>query len=121
MYRRRKIGVSEMPSKGVPGMIGKGLNTPDEKLAERTVEAVRYNIRHYLILRNATQSDLAAALHVTKGAISQILSGSICLKLRHACLIAQALGISLSDLTDPQYLLKDQEDTDRMLGKRQER
>lgn len=110
-----------MASKGVPSMSEKVLNALDEKLVEQTEEAVRYNIRHYLILRNATQGDLADALHVTKGAISQILSGSTCLKLRHACLIAQALGVSLSDMTDPKYLLKDQEDTDRMLGKRQER
>lgn len=84
-------------------------------LAER---AVRYNVQRYMSLLGMSQNDLTSVLHVTKGAVSQFLSGASKMKFRQVYLLSKSLGVSIEDLMDPIYMLQDEELTRRMLENR---
>ena len=70
----------------------------DEEDADYAENVIRYGIRHYMDERGMDQGDLAKALHVSRGAVSQMLTGYSRLKFRQIFLSARVLGVSIDDL-----------------------
>ncbi len=81
----------------------------DEEDADYAENVIRYGIRHYMDERGMDQGDLAKALHVSRGAVSQMLTGYSRLKFRQIFLSARVLGVSIDDLFDPKYYMQAQE------------
>lgn len=86
----------------------------DAELAER---AIRYNIQRYMAVLGISQPELAKVLHVTQGAVSQMVTGYSRLKFKQVFLIAKVFGVSIEDLMDPAYMLQDEALRRRMLEK----
>lgn len=78
----------------------------DEEDADYAENIIRYNIQHYMNLRGMTHNDLAKVLHVSRGSVSQMLSGYSRLKFRQIFLIARALDVSIDDLLSSKYYLQ---------------
>lgn len=81
----------------------------NEADADYAENVIRYGIRHYMDLRGIDQGDLAKKLHVSRGAVSQMLTGYSRLKFRQIFLSARALGVSIDDLFNPTYYVQAQE------------
>lgn len=81
----------------------------NEEDAEYAENVIRYNIQHYMNLRGVNQGDLAEVLHVSKGAVSQMLSGYSRLRFRQIFLVARALDVSIDDLLSSKYYLQAEE------------
>lgn len=81
----------------------------DEEDADYAENIIRYNIQHYMNLRGMTHNDLAKVLHVSRGSVSQMLSGYSRLKFRQIFLIARALDVSIDDLLSSKYYLQAEE------------
>ncbi len=77
--------------------------------ADIVERAIRYNTQRYLSLLNLSQNDLTGPLGITKGAVSQLLTGNSKLKFRQVYILARTLGVTVEDLMDPTYMLKAEE------------
>ncbi|MGG7113665.1 helix-turn-helix domain-containing protein [Bifidobacterium catenulatum] len=86
----------------------------DERKAAYIERAIRYNIQRYMDLVGMNQGDMAKVLHVSRGAVSQMLTGYSRLKFRQMYLAAQALGVSIDDLMDPSYMAQADELAQKM-------
>lgn len=86
----------------------------NERKADYIERAIRYNIQRYMDLSGMRQEDMAKVLHVSRGAVSQMLTGYSRMKFRQMYLAAQALGVSIDDLMDPSYMAQDDELTRKM-------
>ncbi len=86
--------------------------------ADTIERAIRYNIQRYLSLLNLSQGDLTGPLGITKGSVSQLLSGNSKLKFRQVYILARALGVTVEDLMDPTYMFKAEELSRQMMEKR---
>ena len=89
------------------------------KRAERTEEVTRYNIRRFMSLCGYNQGDLAEIWGVTRGAVSQRLTGYSQLKFTEVVLAAEWLGVSINDLMNDSYLRQDEELMEKMRGNTQ--
>ena len=67
------------------------------------------NLKHWLLIRGVSQNDLADAVGVTKGAVSQWTSGATMPRVSKIQVIADYLHIGKSDL------LEDKEQNDKRL------
>lgn len=85
----------------------------ESQVAEK---AIRYNIFRQLDLAGMSQNDLIPLLHISKGAVSQLLNGGSRFKFKQVFLIAKAFGVSIEDLLDPTYMFEDEKKRSRMLG-----
>lgn len=85
-----------------------------DKEAAHFLDVVRYNIRRYMRLRGVTQQPLSEILHLTRPAVSQLLTGSSRLRMDQVFIIAQYLGVSMSDLMDETAYRQDEELRQRM-------
>ena len=90
----------------------------NEEDAEYAENVIRYNIQHYMNLRGINQGDLAEVLHVSKGAVSQMLSGYSRLKFRQIFLVARALDVSIDDLLSSKYYLQAEENLRQQMEER---
>ena len=77
--------------------------------ADIVERAIRYNTQRYLSLLNLSQNDLTGPLGITKGAVSQLLSGNSKLKFRQVYILARTFGVTVEELMDPTYMLKAEE------------
>lgn len=77
--------------------------------ADIVERAIRNNTQRYLSLLNISQNDLTGPLGITKGAVSQLLTGNSKLKFRQVYILARTFGVTIEDLMDPTYMLKSEE------------
>lgn len=86
--------------------------------ADIVERAIRFNAQRYLNLLNLPQSALTEPLGITKGAVSQLLSGNSRLKFRQVFILAKTLGVTVDDLMDPTYMFKAEELSRQMMENR---
>jgi len=77
--------------------------------ADIVERAIRYNTQRYLNLLNLSQNDLTGPLGITKGAVSQLLTGNSKLKFRQVYILARTFGVTVEELMDPTYMLESEE------------
>ncbi|MDB6518480.1 helix-turn-helix transcriptional regulator [Bifidobacterium pseudocatenulatum] len=92
-------------------------SSEDDNEADLAERAIRYNIQRYMTVLGISQPELAKVLHVTQGAVSQMVTGYSRLKFKQVFLIAKVFGVSIEDLMDPTYMLQDEALRRRMLEK----
>lgn len=85
----------------------------ESQVAEK---AIRYNIFRQLDLAGMSQNDLIPLLHISKGAVSQLLNGGSRFKFKQVFVLAKALNVTIDDLIDPTYMFEDEKKRSRMLG-----
>ncbi len=84
--------------------------------ADTAEKAIRYNILRQLDLAGMSQNDLIPLLHISKGAVSQLLNGGSRFKFKQVFVLAKALNVTIDDLIDPTYMFEDEKKRSRMLG-----
>lgn len=77
--------------------------------ADIVERAIRYNTQRYLNLLSLSQNDLTGPLGITKGAVSQLLTGNSKLKFRQVYILARTFGVTVEELMDPTYMLESEE------------
>lgn len=84
----------------------------ESQVAEK---AIRYNIFRQLDLTGMSQNDLIPLLHISKGAVSQLLNGGSRFKFRQVFVLAKALNVTIDDLIDPTYMFEDEKNVPECL------
>lgn len=75
---------------------------------DRAEDVLRYNVRKYLRARGVSQNSLQDVLHLTSGAVSQLMTGRSQFKFKQVVAVAHYLGVTLDELVDDTYYSQDE-------------